>query len=147
METFIELLSSTSVTLTIAAILIIAFAKAIIKIFRMGVMYKADLASRKDLTEFEAEVRNDMRNYASQIQKAVTDSMMVLINERLKDIEDAKDAVETMKIMKVEMDSQIKIMLEKYEETRTISQEFRTMSNKIARLEYNDENKNERRSE
>lgn len=67
MEFITNFLNSPSLAITIAGIMIIAFAKSIIRIFRMGVQYKADLVTRQEQQRFEEEVRRDMRGYASQI--------------------------------------------------------------------------------
>ena len=44
------------------------------KFSEWGVDFKSDLATLKsDQKEFEEEIRRDMRGYASQIQKSVTE--------------------------------------------------------------------------
>ena len=116
--------------------MIIAFAKSIIRIFRMGVQYKADLVTRQEQQRFEEEVRRDMRGYASQIQKSVMESIMNVISARMKDIEAANKAAVDMQIMKAEMDAELKKMDEKYEEMKQMTDTIRTLNNKVQRLEY-----------
>ena len=103
------ILSNTSVIITIATIMVIAFARSITKIFKMGVTFKADLATKTEQREFEAEIRRDMRGYAVQIQKSVQDSVMVTVNNRLKDIEDAKQAQQIFKSLKPKLKCNLQV--------------------------------------
>lgn len=147
MENFINLLSSYSVVIVVATIMIIAFAKCITRIFRMGATFKADLASKKELLDFEAEIRKDMRGYAIQIQKSVTDAAMTVINNKLKDIDDVKDIATDMKVMKSQLESEIKNATEKYDDMKSIGDSVRSLKNSVTRLEYNKDNTFDRRTE
>lgn len=151
MEVILNLLNSYSVILVIATIMITAFAKCITRIFRMGVTFKADLATKTDQREFEEEIRRDMRGYAVQIQKSVSDSLMTVLNNRLKDIEEAKQAATDIKITKAAIDLQIKTINEKTDNIKEVSDAVRSLSNRVQRLEYNNTTniiqKTDRRSE
>jgi len=136
-----------SLTITIAGIMVIAFAKSIVKIFRMGATFKADLASKKELLDFEAEIRKDMRGYAIQIQKSVTDAAMTVINNKLKDIDDVKDIAADMKIMRNQLETEIKSATEKYTDMKSIGDTVRSLKNSVSRLEYNKDNMSDRRKE
>ena len=52
--------------------------------------------------------RRDMRGYCGQIQKAVTDSCLAVINDKLKDIEEAKKTAVDMQIMKTQLETEMK---------------------------------------
>ena len=147
MDGFLEFLNSYSVMITIAGIMIIAFARSIIRIFRMGVTFKTELATKDEMREFEAEMRRDMRGYCIQIQKVVTDAAMNVINNKLKDIEDVKHAAEDMRVMKAQIEAEIKVALEKYDEMKAVSDNVRVLTNKVQRLEYGADNRNDRRKE
>lgn len=148
MDKIIELLSSRSVVVTIVSIMIIAFAKSIISIFNMGVRFKSNLVTRAELNNFETEIRRDMRSYATQIQKAVTDACIRVIDSKLKDIEGAQDAVVEMKVLKTELEAEIKHTLEKYDEIKSVADSVRSLSNKVTKLEYKDSTlTSERRTE
>ena len=136
MEGFLSFLNSYSVMITIAGVMIIAFARSIIRIFKMGVTFKTELATKEELKEFEAEMRKDMRGYCIQIQTAVTDAALRVIQEKLKDIEGTKKAAEDMRVMKAQMEAEMKTTLEKYEEIKGLADNVRTLSNKVQRLEY-----------
>ena len=148
MENLIKILNSSTIVTGVVGIIVIAFARSIIKIFRMGVTWRTELATQKELREFEADVRKDMRAYCVQIQELVLKSAMNVINNKLKDIDDAKNALTEIKVLKAEFDTQMKAMDEKYEEIRTVGNTVRTLTNKVSRIEYNVDSKNsERRSE
>lgn len=131
------ILSNTSVIITIATIMVIAFARSITKIFKMGVTFKADLATKTEQREFEAEIRRDMRGYAVQIQKSVQDSVMVTVNNRLKDIEDAKQAATDIQITKAEIEMQLASLREKTANIKDIEDTIRQLNNRVQRLEFN----------
>lgn len=139
METILNLLNSYSMIIVIATIMVIAFAKCIIKIFRMGVTFKTDIVTREELADFESESRRDMRGYAVQIQKLVTDAAMKVIDNRLKDMDETKKAVVDMKVMKAELETEIKNASEKYDDIKTLSDTVRNLSQRIQRLEYNEQ--------
>ena len=129
-------LGNPSGMIIVATVMVIAFARCITKIFRMGVDFKSDLATKSDQREFEEEIRRDMRGYASQIQKSVTESVMLVMNNRLKDIEDAKKAADEIRITKAEIDLQLKNLNEKTDSLKSVADEVRVLSNKMQRLEY-----------
>ena len=140
MDAIFNLLNSYSVILVIATIMITAFARCITKIFRMGVDFKSDLATRTEQREFEEEMRRDMRGYASQIQKSVSESLMLVLNNKLKDIDAAKTAAEDIKITKAQIDLQVKTLQEKTDSVKAVADEVRNLNNRVQRLEYNNNN-------
>lgn len=147
MQTFLDFLNSYSVMIMLAGIVIIAFAKSIIKIYKIGATDKAHQVTRDELTSFENQMRTDMRGYTGQIQKVVLEACLKVIDAKLKDIEDIKSASVDMKVMKAEMEAEIKTALEKYDEMKSVADSVRTLGNKVSRLEYNSENSNTRRTE
>ena len=130
------ILSNTSVIITIVTIMVIAFARSVTKIFKMGVTFKADLATKTEQREFEAEIRRYMRGYAVQIQKSVQVSVMLTVNNRLKDIEDAKQAATDIQITKAEIEMQLKNLREKTASIKDIEDSVRQMNTRLQRLEY-----------
>lgn len=142
MDKFIEILNSSTVLTAVVSLLVIAFAKTIISIFRLGVTFKSNLASRSELREFEAEMRKDMRGYATQIQKSVTDACMRVIDAKLKDVEGVQETAAEIKVLKAELEAEIKHALEKYDEIKSIGDSVRSLSNKVTRMEYKDSTSN-----
>ena len=151
MDKFLDFLSNTSVILTLAAILIIAFARAIIKIFQMGATFKVQLATKDEMEAFKKEVRDEMHSYAIGVQKAVMDACMKVIDNRLMDIAEAKQTSVDIKLLKVELENEIEKVMEKYDEIKAVSDNVRALNTKVNRLEYTSasdkRNSNERRSE
>ena len=136
MNTIIELLNSSTVLTTVVGLLVVAFAKSIVKIFQMGVYFKAELASKQELRDFENEMRRDMRSYCIQIQKTVTEAAMTIINNKLKDIEDSRNVAIEMRVLKAELDAELKNVIERSEEVRASADTLRTLANKVSHLEY-----------
>ena len=135
MDAFLKFLNSYSVIITIASVMVIAFARTIIKIFRLGVTFKTELATKEEQRVFEEEVRKDMRAYSVQIQKLVTDSVMTVLNNKMADVESAKDAITEIKVMKAEIDAEIKNALDRLDEMKVINDSVRALGNKVSRIE------------
>lgn len=151
MDKFIEILNSTSVTLALATFLVIAFARCIVRIFKMGATWKTQFATIDEQHRFEEEMRKDMRGYAVQIQKTVMDSAVTIINSKLADIEGAKKAAEDTKEIKIKLEAELEKQNERYDELRGLSQRLNALSNTVARLDYGGTSQNQdepnRRSE
>ena len=108
----------------------------------MGVNFKSNLASHKELIEFESEIKKDMRGYAVQIQKSVMDACLKVIEAKLSNIEEIQKTAVDIKVMKTELESEMKHTMEKYDEIKSVADSVRTLSNKVQRLEFNSETKN-----
>ena len=142
MDAFLGLLNSYSIIIPIATVMIIAFTKAIIKIFNMGIMFKSNTVTRDELKEFEDSIRQDMRGYAVQIQKLVTTSSLTVINDRLKEVDEVKKSAIEMKIMKTELQAEMKNAIEKCNDAAALQGEVRNLSTRVQRLEYNQQQSN-----
>lgn len=142
MDAFLGLLNSYSIIIPIATVMIIAFTKAIIKIFNMGIMFKSNTVTRDELKEFEDSIRQDMRGYAVQIQKLVTTSSLTVINDRLKEVDEVKKSATEMKIMKTELQAEMKNAIEKCNDAAALQGEVRNLSTRVQRLEYNQQQSN-----
>lgn len=142
MDKILDFLNSWSVIAVVIGLVFIGFSKAVISIFRMGVTYKSNLASRSELREFEAEMRKDMRSYATQIQKSVTDACMRVIDAKLRDVENVQETATEIKLLKNELELEIKHALEKYDEIKSVGDSVRALSNKVTRMEYKDSTSN-----
>ena len=140
MDWILNILGNTSVIIFIAGIMVIAFARSIIKIFKMGASWKTEFATRQEQREFESEMRKDMRNYATQIQTAVLNAAMSVIESKLKDIEDSREIATEMKVMKAELETEMNAAIEKVESVKQIEDSVRALKNKVDRLEYRDSN-------
>lgn len=142
MDKILDFLNSWSVIAVVIGLVFIGFSKAVISIFRMGVTYKSNLASRSELREFEADMRKDMRSYATQIQKSVTDACMRVIDAKLRDVENVQETATEIKLLKNELELEIKHALEKYDEIKSVGDSVRALSNKVTRMEYKDSTSN-----
>lgn len=142
MDKFLDFLNSWSVIAVVIGLVLIGFSKAVISTFRMGVTYKSNLASRSELKDFEAEMRKDMRSYATQIQKSVTDACMRVIDTKLRDVENVQETATEIKLLKNELELEIKHALEKYDEIKSVGDSVRALNNKVTRMEYKDSTSN-----
>lgn len=149
MDKIIEFFNSISDTLfvTIIGIMLMAFAKSITKIFKMGAMFKSEFATRQEQREFEEEIRRDMRGYASQIQQTVLTSTLRITEEKLKDIDEIRKSAIEIKALKLQIDNELKMINEKYDEVKAVGDEVRSLSQKVQRLEYGEANSMQRRTE
>lgn len=123
--------------ITIATIMVIAFARCIIKIFRMGVMFNSDLATKNELKSFEEEIRRDMRGYAIQIQESVLKSVMIVVENKLRDIQEAKNAAVDIKVTKAELEVEIKNALSKLDDVKSLGDSVRQLNQRVSRIEFN----------
>ena len=146
MHIVLELLNSSTVLTTVVGLLVVAFAKSIVKIFQMGVYFKSELASKQELRDFENEMRRDLRSYCIQIQKTVTEATMTVINNKLKDIEESKDVAVEMRVLKAELEAELRNVIERSEEVRSSADTLRTLANKVSHLEYQVEIVNNQKS-
>lgn len=136
MDLINNILGSVPFIIFIATIMMIAFARCIIKIFKMGATFKTELATKKEMRDFETDMRKDMRAYCLQIQEIVTKSTMQIIENKLHDIEDVKSASTDIKVIKAELESKFDMMNEKFDEIKVVADTTRQMNARIQRLEY-----------
>ena len=117
--------------ITIITIMLIAFAKCITKIFRMGVKFNSDLATKDELRNFESEIRKDMRGYAVQIQEAVIKSVMIVVESKLKDLQEAKQAAVDIKVTKAELEAEIRSALSKFDDIKSVADGMRQLNMRV----------------
>ena len=148
MDKILNFIESPSILITIVSLLIIAFAKTIISIFRMGVTFKSNLATKKELKDFETEIRKDIRMSVASMQKTVTDACMRIIDSKLADVEEIQQAAVDIKVLKAELEAEIKHIMEEYNEIKSIGDTVRKLSNTVSRMQYKtDTANNDRRTE
>lgn len=140
MDGILNFLSNTSVILTIATILIIAFSRTIIRIFRMGATFTTQLATKQELDDFKKEMKDDMHGYAIGIQKAVMDACMKVIDHRFatieSDLKESKDAARVMTELKVSLQKDMRQMEKELQNFTDLSNTVRSLNTKVTRLEY-----------
>lgn len=147
MDKFIEFLSNPTVLTTIIGLLVLGFAKTIVKIYTMGMTAKKDLVTKAEQQKFEETVRQDMRGYATQVQKTVMDTSLRVIERELKGISGFKDDVAEVQLMKVQLETEMKNALKDLDQMSELSSQVRILSSKVARLEYGEKASSDRRSE
>lgn len=138
--------SAVGTTLSVTALITVLWRSAI-GIYNKGKTDKKELVTKQEMKDFEADTRKDMRGYVRQITDTVTDSSMRIIEKELKPLDDIMSTANEMKIMKVNIDNNMKLMNERYDDIKQISDTVRSLSSKVTRIEYGKENANERRSE
>ena len=142
-----NILNNKAVIIFIITIALTVFSRMVIKIFRFGMTYKTELATKKEQQEFEEQIKKDMRSYKDEVTKNVMVTCMRVIDERLKDLDEVKEMSDDMKITKTKLEVQINNALEKYDEIKSLGENVRLLSNKVNRLEYGDKNEAVRRSD
>ena len=83
-----------------------------------GRNFKADLVTRKGTSDLKKKCR-DMRSYASQIQKSVSEALMLVLNNKLGNIDTAKEAADTKLKLKQKSTFNLKNINEKYDSMKT----------------------------
>lgn len=145
---FLEtLLSNNTVLIAIVTFAATVLCKTAIKIFRLGVTFKTELATKEDQRIFEESIRKDLRAYKEEIQKTVLTICMDHINKHLNDIKEYKTEMEHIKELSTRIDMKSEEMNEKYSDVKSVIDTVRILNNKVTRLEYGNNTKIERRSE
>lgn len=138
--------SAVGTTLSVTALFTVLWRSAL-KVYEKGKNDKKELVSKQELKDFEADTRKDMRGYVRQITETVTDSAMRIIEKELKPLDDVVAMSNEMKVTKQQIDSDLKLMNDKYDEIKQIGDTVRSLSTKVTRIEYGQEASNERRTE
>lgn len=135
-----DLLGNPTVIVTILGLLIIAFAKSIINIFKLGVAYKAEFATKEEQKIYEEEMKKDMRNYAKQIQETVMMACLRIIEKELVDVKNVKEIESNMIKLQAKMEAEIKVTMEKYDEIQNVADSIHQINNRVTKLEYSQQN-------
>ncbi len=144
----IDILSSTSFVAFIIGILIIQFAKAIIKIFNMGVMFKTNLATKKEQQEFEERIRQDLVNYKEEIQRTVLSVCLRTIDREMRHVDEINKTATELKLSEQSMRAKMEDLNSKYDEVKATTDSVHALTTKVQRLEFGkDISRLERRSE
>jgi len=128
-------------------VLVTAFAKSIIKIFKLGVAFKHEFVSKEEFIQFKLEIKKDMQSWKSELETRILETCMRTINREVRDIDDFKDTARQIESDKKVMENQIKNMTDKYDEVKSIGDNVRVLNTKITRLEYGEKNSDKRRTE
>jgi len=145
-ESFFNSPAWTTALVTIIGLLVISFAKAIIRIYGMGKkdketeQEKLKNAIREFQADFEEEMKKDMRGYAAQIQKTVLDAAVKLIERELKDIDEAKQAAVDVKVLKTKIETEVNNALKDINNLKSVEDELRSINARLNRIEYNKDN-------
>ena len=150
MEAFISILNALSGTLvaTVSGVLIIAFAKSIIKIFNLGVTFKTNLATKEEQEEFEDKMRKEMLAWKEEIERTVLSIALRTIERELRNVDKISETATDIKITEENLKNKIADLEEKYTELKDAITTLNTLKNTVQRLEYTrDMSSGERRSE
>lgn len=118
------------------------FSKMIISIFRMGVMFKSDLATKAELEAFKKEVRADMRAYKTELTEAVMSTCVKIIEERLKDITEVRNMATSMKATEARVSEQSKFISEKMADLNSVLDTVRRLNIRVENLSASNGNNN-----
>lgn len=132
---------------TIITLMLTVFSRVIIKIYNMGMQARVKLVTKEEQNAFEAEIRKDMRGYASQIQKNVLDVTDRTLSTKLQQIDKFLEAAEKMKESEMRMSLMMESFNQKYDELQSLKDTVNRTANKVSYLENFKRNGNERRTD
>lgn len=147
MDTIINLLNNPSVISLVIGFLIMGFAKSIIKIFNMGVMFKTNLATKKEQKDFEERIRQDLVNYKEEIQRTVLSICLRTIERELRNVDAINNTANELKVSAESVKAKMEDLDAKYDEFKEVATKVRTLSDKVQRLEFGRDTTIGRRSE
>jgi methyl-accepting chemotaxis protein len=131
----------------VAAGLFTIFARSIILIFRYGVFFKAELASKQDLTDFKKEMKEEFKGYKEELFKAVMTTANNTINDKTKSIDTIAKTAQDLAATEAVLEEKIKNMTEKIDEVKSLADNVTSLNNRMNRIEYGDNNQGVRRKE
>jgi len=121
--------------------------RSIIGVFKLGLSFRAQFATKEDQKEFEKEMKKDLRDYKDELLKVVMAASMEIIREKLSDIENIQEMANAMKVTERELEIKIRSAMEKVEEVRSMSDNIRSLNAKVDRLIYGQDQGTMRRKE
>jgi hypothetical protein len=125
-----------AIAIAVASVMFTIFAKTVITIFRMGVLFRADFATKRDQLKFEQEIREDIKSYKDEVLKVVMSAAMEMIREKLKEIKDIKDIAQTVKLIEKELQIKMQTIMERVDETKSLGDNIKALNAKVDRLTY-----------
>jgi glutamine synthetase type III len=123
------------------------FAKSIIKIFNMGVMFKTNLATKKEQKEFEERIRQDLINYKEEIQRTVLSICLRTIEREMRNVDTINNTANELKVSSETIKNKMDDLDAKYEEFKEVATKVRALGDKVQRLEFGRDTTIGRRSE
>lgn len=133
-----NILENKAILITIITFAATVLMKCGIKIYNMGRLSKADLVTRHEFKQLEANIRNDMKAYRDEIFNSVWELCKTYLNTELKDIKDIKQISEDIKVIAKTFDAKIEVINERYNDLKPLAQNVTVLENKVRRLEYGD---------
>jgi methyl-accepting chemotaxis protein len=125
-----------AIAIAVASVLFTLFAKSIFTIVQKSMAMKDQMATKKEQREFEDSIRDELRSYKQELQDAVLNACMKVIDDRLKDIKDIQTTASSMTATKAIIEVELKQVMEKYDEIKNISDYVRNLGNDVNQLKY-----------
>jgi len=145
-EPLLQFLANPAVIITLATLMFTIFARAIVGIFKLGIYFSEKELSQKQI-KFEKQMIDDMRSYKEELLRVVLAAAMSSINDKLKDVDTIAKTATGIKTTEAKLEIQIKNAMEKVDEVRSMADTVRSLSARIDRLQYGQENQDQRRKE
>jgi hypothetical protein len=136
-----------SIIALIATGMFTLFVKSIITVFRYGVFFRAELATKQEQKEFEVQIKDDLRHYKEELLNIVIKSSDRIINEKVKSLDDIKDLPAKIVALDKLLDEKIKNLNEKMDTVKVLEDNVRSLNTKVNRLEYGQTHNEVRRKE
>jgi biopolymer transport protein ExbB/TolQ len=138
---------ATSLIALISTVMFTLFVRSIITVFRYGVFFRAELATKKEQQEFEQHIKSDLRGYKEELLNIVLKSSDRIINDKVKALENLKDLPAKITALDQVLDQKIKNLNEKLDAIKSLEDNVRSLNTKVNRLEYGQTNADVRRKE
>ena len=114
----------------------------------MGRMSKAELITRKEFIQFEANMRADMKAYRDEIFNSVWKLCKTYLDQQLKDLDKISKLANETEKMTIEYKADLKHTKEDLNEVRPLIKEMKRLEKKLFNLEFGENvRKTERRTD
>jgi len=102
----------------------------------MGAIFRAEYATKRDQITFEREMRETFKEYKDEVLKIVMSASMEMIRDKLKDVERIKNTEQDMRLLEKELQLKMTNVLDRIDETKTLSDNIRALNAKVDRIQY-----------
>ncbi len=123
---FLELLNSTAFTTGVITICASIFVKVLVNVYKMGIAYRAHIATRQDLDNLRKSMLQDVALLTQKI-----------LDARLRDVDNMKKTIDELEKTKIELQVQLKDMSDKHKEITAIISRVNNLDRRLQTIEHN----------
>lgn len=131
-----NVLKNAGVTIFLSSVGLGVLFRAILKVYNLGRMDKKGLVTKEEQHLFEESVRTDMRSWKEELTTVVLNTSDRVINEKLKDVESARELIQEFKVDKAKLALEINEFSKSRSHIDDLTNQVRVLNTKITRLEF-----------